>query len=72
MSTYEKVVIVVIRFVAVLWFVYSLTAFASMTLSGLNQLGIRLTPVFLISFLAPLALYFAARLLARIITAGVD
>lgn len=72
MSTYEKVVIVAIRFVAVLWFIYSLTAFASMTVSGFSQLGIRLTPVFLISFLVPLALYFAAQLLARIITAGID
>lgn len=72
MSTYEKVVIVVIRFVAILWFLYSLVTFASMALAGFGQFGIRLTPVFLISLLVPLALYFAARLLARIITAGID
>lgn len=72
MSTYEKVVIVVIRFVAILWFLSSLVTFASMALAGFGQFGIRLTPVFLISLLVPLALYFAARLLARIITAGID
>lgn len=72
MNTYEKVVIVAIRFVAIFWFLYSLLTFASMALAGFGQFGMRLTPIFLLSLLVPLALYFAARLLARIITAGID
>ncbi len=72
MSTYEKVVIVVIRFISLFWFLYSLMTFASMALAGLGKFGMWLTPVFLISLLVPLALYFAAQLLARIITAGIE
>lgn len=72
MSTYEKVVIVAQRFIAVLWFAYSLMTMVLLLPNGANMFRFEAAGFAVLGMVFAAVLYFAAPLLAKIITAGID
>lgn len=71
MSTYEKVVIVGLRFISVLWLFISVFNFGLMGIAW-RTLDSGLFVSISIFILVPLVIFFAAPPLAKIITAGID